>query len=263
MSDPVAAPPDYVFRLDGDTAVTTPHAAGPWDATMQHGGAPAALVTRVAERMPTPVPMRVARLTLNLMRPVPVAPLAIEREVLRQGRKIQLCGVRLLAGGKEVVRAEVLKIRAGHQALPDDVAEPAIDVPLPEACAALDPRAMHPFTAGLEVRSARGTLIQPRGGPVWFRIKRPMIAGEAVSQAMRAVVAADYCNTTAPLDFGDWLFMNADLTVSMAREPVGDWVLLNAKTWIGPDGAGIAVGRLGDRRGYFGRAVQTLVVERR
>ena len=41
--------------------------------------------------------MRIARVTVDLMRPVPVAPLTIETEVLREGRKIQLCGVRLLA----------------------------------------------------------------------------------------------------------------------------------------------------------------------
>ena len=39
--------------------------------------------------------MRVARVTVDLMRPVPVAPLTIESEVLREGRKIQLCAVRL------------------------------------------------------------------------------------------------------------------------------------------------------------------------
>ena len=49
-----------------------------------------------AERIPTPVAMRVARVTVDLMRPVPVAPLTIESEVLREGRKIQLCAVRLL-----------------------------------------------------------------------------------------------------------------------------------------------------------------------
>ena len=66
---------------------------------MQHGSAPAALVTWAAERIPTPVPMNIARVTIDLMRPVPVAPLTIETEVLREGRKIQLCEVKLLADG--------------------------------------------------------------------------------------------------------------------------------------------------------------------
>jgi hypothetical protein len=65
------------------------------------------------------------------------------------------------------------------------------------------------------------------------------------------------------LDFEHWTFLNADLTVSMAREPVGEWILLDAESWIGPDGAGLAMARLADVKGYFGRAVQSLVIERR
>jgi hypothetical protein len=85
-----------------------------------------------------------------------------------------------------------------------------------------------------------------------------------VSQAMRALVAADFCNGTgAALDFNTYTFLNADLTVNMAREPVGEWVLLDATSWIGPDGAGLAMARLGDIKGYFGRATQSLVIEKR
>ena len=102
---------DAIFRVDGNDVVTSPFAAGPWDPSMQHGSPPAALVVWAAERISTPVAMRVARVTVDLMRPVPVAPLTIESEVLREGRKIQLCAVRLLAGGVVVVGATVLKIK--------------------------------------------------------------------------------------------------------------------------------------------------------
>ncbi|MDE2332432.1 MAG: thioesterase family protein, partial [Bradyrhizobium sp.] len=84
------------------------------------------------------------------------------------------------------------------------------------------------------------------------------------SQVMRAVVAADLCNgTSAALDFRQWTFLNADLTVSLARQPVGEWILLDAESWIGPDGAGLAMARLADEHSYFGRVVQSLVVEKR
>ena len=102
---------DAIFRVDGNDVVTSPFAAGPWDPSMQHGSPPAALVVWAAERIPTLVAMRVARVTVDLMRPVPVAPLTIESEVLREGRKIQLCAIRLLAGGVVVVGATVLKIK--------------------------------------------------------------------------------------------------------------------------------------------------------
>lgn len=65
------------------------------------------------------------------------------------------------------------------------------------------------------------------------------------------------------MDPADWTFVNGDLSVSLAREPIGDWILLAAETWVGPDGAAIACGRLADRTGSFGRVAQTLVVQRR
>jgi hypothetical protein len=81
---------DAIYRVDGNRVVTSPNAAGPWDARMQHGSAPAALVVWAAEAIPTPQPMRIARVTIDLMRPVPVAPLRLQTEILREGRKIQL-----------------------------------------------------------------------------------------------------------------------------------------------------------------------------
>jgi len=80
---------------------------------------------------------------------------------------------------------------------------------------------------------------------------------------MRAVAASDFCNASSALDFRQWIFLNADLTVSMAREPVGEWILLDAVSWIGPDGAGLAMVRLADTKGYFGGCAQSLVIEKR
>jgi hypothetical protein len=81
---------------------------------------------------------------------------------------------------------------------------------------------------------------------------------------MRAVIAGDFCNGASTLlPFQSWTFLNADLTISLARDPVGEWVLLDAETWLGPDGSGIAFARLGDTRGYFGRAIQSVLIEKR
>lgn len=255
-----------IFRVEGARAVTSANAAGPWSPTMQHGSAPAALVTWAAEAVPSPEPMHVARLTIDLMRPVPLAPLDIETEVLRQGRKIQLCEVRLKAEGVLVVRATVLKIRSDAAlALPPEVADLPVDLPGPEQ-SAVEPAnfSNSPFVNGMSLRAARGSFGVPGPGAIWYRVDRPLVEGAPVSQVMRAVVAADFSNgTSAVLDFKQWTFLNADLTVSLARQPVGDWILLDGESWIGPDGAGLAMARLGDRRGYFGRAVQSLVIEKR
>ena len=256
---------EAIFRVDGKDVVTSPYAAGPWDPSMQHGSPPAALVVWAAEKIPTQIAMRVARVTVDLMRPVPVAPLTIESEVLREGRKIQLCAIRLLAQGVVVVSATVLKIKVQADELPPEAAIETVELPGPDR-SRVEPAdfSSSPFVTGMSLRAARGRFGTPGPGAIWYRVDRPIVLGSPVSQAMRAMAAADFCNgTSAVLDFQQWTFLNADLTVNFSRQPEGEWILLDAESWIGPDGAGLAMARLADQRGYFGRAIQTLVIEKR
>jgi hypothetical protein len=256
---------DAIYHVDGNRVVTSPNAAGPWDISMQHGSTPAALVVWAAEAIPTPQPMQIARVTIDLMRPVPLAPLTIQSEILREGRKILLCAVRLLAGDVVVVGATILKVKTQALNLPSEVADLPVELPGPDQAREEQPDfSGSPFVSGISMRAARGRFGVPGPGAIWYRVDRLLIEGSKVSQTMRAVVAADFCNgTSAVLDFRKWTFINADLTVSFARQPVGEWILLEAESWIGPDGAGLAMARLADQRGYFGRAIQSLVVEKR
>src|SRR4051812_23576348 len=101
--------------------------------------------------------MRVARLTVELLRPVPVAPLELRVAALREGRKIQLVEVRLLHDGKEVVRGTVLKARTEAMELPRGPVLPPLAAPPPAGVAA-DPD--FGFAAGFELRrlTERGRL---------------------------------------------------------------------------------------------------------
>jgi hypothetical protein len=256
---------EAIFRVDGGRIEVGPNAAGPWDPRMQHGSAPAGLAVWAAEAIPTAVPMRVARVTIDLMRPVPLAPLTLETEVLREGRKIQLCAIRLRADGTTAVAASVLKVKLQAHKLPPDVGGPKVALPGPEESPE-DPAQFSnsPFVTGMQLRAARGSFGVKGPGAIWYRVKRPFVEGGDISQAMRAVIAADFCNgTSAALDFRDWTFLNADLTVSLTREPIGEWILLDAESWVGPDGAGLSMARLADMSGYFGSCVQSLVIEKR
>jgi hypothetical protein len=255
-----------IYRVEGATAETSAFAGGPWNPGLQHGAAPSSLICWAVERLPAPSPMRVVRLTVDLMRPVPVGPLTIETEVLREGRKIQLVAVRLLASGTEVVRATALRVRRLDQALPSEANCPVLDLPMPEECQ--DPPESNlshtPFLNGLSMKAAKGSFRILGPAAVWFRAERPIVGGAAISPLMRAAIAADFCNgTSAVLDFRHWTFINGDLTVSLAREPVGEWILLDAETWAGADSTGIAAARLADRTGYFGRAVQSVLFDKR
>lgn len=257
---------EAIYRIDGATAHTSAFAGGPWDTRLQHGAAPASLVSWAVENLPSPVPMRVARLTIDLMRPVPVAPLTIETEVVREGRRIQLVNVRLLSGATEVVRASALRIRREAREMPSTAFCPPLETRGPAMSSLRVRTAMSrtPFLTGLSMRVARGSFRLPGPAAVWYRAERPMVEGVAISPLMRAAIAADFCNgTSSVLDFKDWTFINGDLTISLAREPVGEWILLDAETWAGPDSIGLAAGRLADEQGYFGRAVQSILFEKR
>src|SRR5580693_5823628 len=123
---------EAIFRVDGDRVIVSAHAAGPWDPTMQHGSAPASLVVWAAEAIPTPVPMRIARVTIDLMRPVPLKPLTLETEIVREGRKIQLCAVRLRADGVLTVSATVLRVKLTAETMLPDVGGPAVTLSGPD-----------------------------------------------------------------------------------------------------------------------------------
>lgn len=256
---------EAIYRIDGATAETSAFAGGPWNPKLQHGAAPSSLICWAVEHLASPVPMRVVRLTVDLMRPVPVAPLAIETEVVREGRKIQLVSVRLLADGQEVVRATALRIRIEAVEMPAIGAGPPVELPQPDLCGAPDFFATEtPFLSGIEMRVAKGGFRIPGPAAVWYRATRPIVAGSGISPLMRAVIAADFCNgTSSVFDMKDWTFINADLSVSVGREPVGEWILLDAETWTGPDSVGIAAARLADTKGHFGRAVQSVIFEKR
>lgn len=259
---------DAIFARDGAAFVASRYAAGPWHPELQHGGAPSALIAWAVEQVPTASPMRVARVTVELLRPVPVDRLEVEAEVIRDGRKIQLVQIRLLHAGKEVTRGMVLRVRIADEPLPN-AAEIAGGPGSPEDVASDTqfqgelPHRVN-FGANFDMRRIRGGFGQLGPGKMWFRQHRPLIAGEPQTPVTRAMAVADFSNGIAPmLPFDTWTFLNADLTVSFARPPEGEWIFSDAETWLGTDGAGLAMTRLGDARGWFGRAVQSLLVERR
>jgi hypothetical protein len=255
-----------VYRVDGSTAFASEYAAGPWNPKLQHGGAPAALIAWAVERMETREPMQVVRMTIDLLRPVPIAPLEIKTEVLREGRKIQVCLVTLLHENVAVVRASVLKVRCMELSLPDSAVEEKIVLPGPQQGHVPETSfsGADSFITGLSLRVVQGSFfVEPGPAAIWFRAERTFIAGQSLTPLMRAAMTADFCNgASAVLEFPQWTFINADLTIHLARMPVGEWILLDAQTWLGPQGTGIAFAKLGDERGYFGRAVQSLVIDK-
>ncbi|MEZ5997413.1 MAG: thioesterase family protein [Hyphomonas sp.] len=253
---------DPYFRFSGAAARASADGAGPWDPTMLHGGAPAGLIVRILEDLPSAVPMRLTRLTIDLQRPVPVGDLDIAVRVTREGRNIQTAEVILSANGKDVVRASGLRIRRDDLDIPAEAGLGATPLQVPQTPTGFG----RPVGFNKTVDMREDTLAKPdwAARAVWTRIERPFFDDRDTTPLMRAAAAGDYCNGFgSSLDFEQWTYINADLTLHFAREPVGEWIRLAANSWISPDGRGIAFGELADTQGVFGRATQSLVIARR
>ncbi len=255
-----------LFHPDGDRFVPTELTRGPWDPDAMHGGAPAALLARAIERFePGPAP-HVARLTIDLLRPVPLVPLEVRSRFLRPGKKVQIVESSVVANGTEVVRASALRLREAPLELPTGTdAADAGGLPPPGSPDTFEGRSEVTFGQAVDISHATGGFGVPGPAGVWFRLRVPVVAGEAVTPLVRVAAAADFGNgISSPLDWNEgWTFINPDLTVYLHRLPVSDWVGLDAVTW--PDARGVAVADSGlyDTRGRIGRAVQSLLLDRR
>lgn len=255
---------DALFVRDGDTYVPSLHTTGPWDRRAQHAGAPAALLGGAVERLETEVPMQVARFTLELLRPVPVAPLRVSARVERPGRRVQLCSASAFAGDEEVCRASVWRIRVADLRLPAAQATAAW-IGTPETAEVFveggEPT-LH--RTGMEIRFSRGGFEQPGDATAWFRLRHPVVSGENPSPLQRVLAAADFGNgISAPFEHLTVLYINTELTVHLHRYPAGEWVCLSAHMAVQPSGIGLAESSLHDLLGPLGRAEQALLIDRR
>ena len=84
---------------------STRHTAGPWDPESQHAGPPAALLGRALELTDPREGTLLARVTYEILGPVPVAELEVESRVLRPGRTVELLEAELRAGGRTAMTA--------------------------------------------------------------------------------------------------------------------------------------------------------------
>jgi hypothetical protein len=279
---------DSIFLSEDGLFLPTEHARGPWDPRALHGGAPAALIASAFERMEPGAELPLARLSFEFLRPVPMAPLKLTTRMSRPGRRVQALEAELSAEGLTVCRASALRILAAPQDLPE-LARAQVRAARPDAIAApldghevrfaLDDMERKSFAASamemrfLSGRPLTGELPEHGGAAdhvpigaasVWMRLRYPLLPDETLTPLARVAATSDFGNgVAAVLPFEEYLFINADLTISLDRRPEGEWVALQARTLLHPGGIGWAESIVHDERGPVGRATQALVVQPR
>ncbi|MEU9039202.1 thioesterase family protein [Streptomyces sp. NPDC048352] len=258
----------FYERLGEGRFLATEATRGPWDPDAQHAGPPAALLGRAVEERPgARDDMRVARITYEILRPVPIGELEVTTSVLRAGRGTELVEAALApaGGAAPVMLARALRIRVAAEPVPA-VVPGAVVAPPGEV--GVTPFFPVPWETGyhssVEARFTEGAFTEPGPGTCWMRMRVPLVAGEEIRPLDRVLVAADSGNgISAVMDFGRFVFVNGDLTVHLHRHPVGEWVCVESRTSVDPGGIGLADARLHDEKGPIGRGAQSLFVAER
>jgi acyl-coenzyme A thioesterase PaaI-like protein len=267
VSSPQNGPAFYVpdgHDVDGaERFVSTEHTNGPWGQEVQHGGPPSALMGRALERLAAEGERVVARVTVDLWGPVPVAPLSVSTQVERPGRSVELVSAQLRAADRLVARASAWRfpVREANPATPD------VAVPAGPEQGSEQPRppSWHGgYLDAVEWRWIHGAVTQPGPATVWMRPCVALVQGEPLSPLQRLLVCADSASgASAALDPADWAFMNTELSVHLVRPMEGPWVCVDAETTLAGTSTGLAAARLLDHRGLVGRSAQSLFVAKR
>jgi hypothetical protein len=258
---------DALFMRSGDLFVPTVAALGPWSSQALHGGAVAALL---ASRLTVP-DRTLARLTVELLAPVPLAPLDLSVGESSGGFRVKRQEAALSHNGRVVAIGRSLTVRRAELDLPpaslehsspfDPAEAPPLDHPRSEAADAVGWPYFDSLAAAVKVVSrAEGA-----GWRQWARLLLPVVDGTEVTWVETAVVAADFAQFAAGarLPYRDWTFLNSELTVHLAREPASPWVGIHCDAVVQPTGTGFNVAEIYDSLGRFGRSASTIVVDRR
>jgi len=247
---------DALFVPEGDHLVPTVFAVGPWRPDSVHGAAVAALFAAALDREEKTV----ARITLDMLATVPLAPLHLDVTDEVGGRRVQRRTAALRDGERVVAQAHAMYVTESPVELP-----PSVDgFPGPPADLALLPEERSGWP-GFENRSI--ALHTRRAGESsvhgWFRLLVPAVADGPLTGLQMALAAADYTSagTALVLSLRRFTFMSIDLTVNLARRPAGDWVGLEAaRSVLDGSGIGVASSSLHDARGVCGRCIETQLV---
>ena len=254
--------PDAFYVADGDSFVSTQWTRGPWDERAQHAGPPAALVGRAFEKQ-EPFGLQVARFTMEILRPIPIARLTIDVDPLRTGKRVQYLTASLKADDEEVARASAWRIRTSDVPMPaTDGEAPPFDGPdRIEGVDSYDVGGDQSYFLAMEWRYARGSIAIRGPSSVWMRMRKPLVEGEPIMPLSRILAAADSGNgISAILDFRTHLFINTELTVHLARMPEGEWVCIDAETRQDANGIGVAQSVIWDERHRLGTGAQSLLI---
>ncbi|MEX0316604.1 MAG: thioesterase family protein [Ruegeria sp.] len=238
-------------------------ARGPWSVDHCHAGPVTGLVARAAEAAVGPDKM-LTRLTLDVLRPLPLAGLRVRSETVRNTRTLATTKVEVhdLDGTLCIAATSMHLTRKELGEVPTAPVTPLRfeDAEQGETLLIGSLHDKPAFGNFIEMAYPKGQELKPGPKTIWMRVP-PLLADEVPSPIQSMCALADCGNGISwnepPTRLG---FMNTDLTLQVHREPESNWLASeSASHWHGT-GVGMSQSILHDTRGPVATALQTLVL---
>lgn len=271
---------EHFYHSDGDAFIPTRAAHGYWQKDTLSGSAAASLLGFVIERDFCAADWVPVRLSIDMLRMPPAAPLTVETEVLHESGRLRLVEARLMAEGRLQTRALCQIARQGTQ--PDNPVwqSPAWPVPHPDTLPAQahwrwDLRLIASDDARFRRESPAGGSADQGNTPVlgqlapvsarqaWLRVATEIVAGHPLSRFGMLVTTADFASPlTHSSEFGID-FVNTDLTIHLHRLPQGEWLGYELTGHSSAEGIGVGQAAIHDLSGPLGVVVVSAIANSR
>lgn len=253
---------DAFFHRRDDAFVPTDQARGPWDPDSMHGRVIAGLLARQIELDYGDGAFHFARLTVDLFRMPPMAPVTVTTASIREGNRIRVADAVMTAGDTEIARARAVALRRGEQPPGQVWSPPNWQVPLPDDIA--PPQQNWGRVPIWETRPITGRgfggVEQKR---TWIRENRALVEGESLTPFLRAALAADFTNPFANSGDAGLNFVNADITLYLHRYMTGEWIGFEVASHQSEDGIAVGHCTLYDIQGPIGHSIVCAVANQR
>lgn len=255
---------DSIFTLDGEFVVPEDYARGPWNPEFLDGAAVSALLAHTVEAGRPSLERQLARLTIDLLAPVPMAPLRVVRQQVYEGKRFEVVDVTVLTADERMVcRASALLISEDDQ--------PPFQMPATEIELSPGPEESRPFPYesapvsflnAQEMRFSR-PISHESPGALWTRLNVPAFPDAPITPVVRAAAAADRASPATGMtpDMGATA-INADMSIHFGRQPAGEWIGVEGLARLPGRGQGLGAAYLRDEAGLFGAASVSLMPPR-
>lgn len=238
-----------------------PVALSGWGGEHMRGSAVTGALARSAEDAGGARPdLRPVRFTADLQRAASMAPVSTRSTVVREGRRLLLVDSEFLQNGHTMARARTLFLPAASRMVADPPWSPGRSPSMP-------PAGLWPATdegrlffsedegwnsdAAAHRNSARKQL--------WCQ-SIPVVESESVSLFQAAATVADLTNLVTHWGTDGVRYINADVTLTLARFPDGQALGVSATGRVGAGAISVGTAEIYDHRGIFGHtAVSTIL----